>query len=80
MERVHKAALDAALQSFDSASFGVPGSSELEVTHLCMLLLFSAPICGVRIPSLSGIQFFKQPVSFRRGNFWIKPRCSMWRA
>ena len=33
LDRMHKAALEAALGSFDSASFGVPGSSELQVTH-----------------------------------------------
>lgn len=35
LERLHKGALEAALQAFDTASFGVPGSAELEVTHSC---------------------------------------------
>ncbi len=33
LEDIHQAALKAALDSFDTASFGVPGSSELEVLH-----------------------------------------------
>jgi hypothetical protein len=33
LDRMHKTALKAALDSFNSASFGVPGSSELQVTH-----------------------------------------------